>query len=60
VNADHVMFSLIFFSLIYLLLLVLFLYLLTKKIHKGPYDESDIDNRLKLKDIAQQFDPAKS
>jgi len=60
VNADQVIFSLIFFSLIYLLLLVLFLYLLTKKIHKGPYDESDIDNRLKLKDIALQFDPKKS
>jgi len=60
VNANHVLFSLIFFSLIYLLLLVLFLYLLTRKIHKGPYDESDIDNRLMLKDIAKQFDPAKS
>jgi cytochrome d ubiquinol oxidase subunit I len=60
VNSDQVIFSLIFFSLIYFLLLVLFLYLLTKKIHKGPYDESDIDNRLKLKDIALQFDPKKS
>ena len=56
VNADQVVFSLIFFFLIYLLLLVLFLYLLTRKIRKGPFDESDIDNRLKLKDIALQFD----
>jgi cytochrome d ubiquinol oxidase subunit I len=60
VTADHVIFSLIFFTLIYLLLLVLFIYLLDKKIRKGPYDESDIDNRLKLKDIALQFDAKKS
>lgn len=56
VSSQHVVFSLIFFTLIYLLLLVLFLYLLDRKIRKGPYDESDIDNRLMLKDIAIQFD----
>jgi cytochrome d ubiquinol oxidase subunit I len=60
VTAGDVMFSLIFFTLIYLLLLVLFIYLLDKKIRKGPYDESDIDNRLKLKDIALQFDAKES
>jgi cytochrome d ubiquinol oxidase subunit I len=60
VTAGDVMFSLVFFTLIYLLLLVLFIYLLDKKIRKGPYDESDIDNRLKLKDIALQFDAKES
>jgi cytochrome d ubiquinol oxidase subunit I len=60
VTSDHVIFSLIFFALIYLLLLVLFIYLLDKKIRKGPYDESDIDNRMKLKDMALQFDAKKS
>jgi cytochrome d ubiquinol oxidase subunit I len=56
VTSAHVMFSLIFFTLIYILLLILFFYLLDKKIRSGPYDESDIDNRLKLKDIAAQFE----
>ena len=60
VTSSHVLFSLIFFTLIYLLLLVLFLYLLDRKISKGPYDESDEDNRLRLKDIATQFDTKES
>jgi cytochrome d ubiquinol oxidase subunit I len=59
VNAQHVMFSLIFFTLIYALLLSLFLYLLDRKIRKGPYDESDIEDRLRLKDIASQFESSK-
>lgn len=59
VNAQHVIFSLIFFTLIYALLLTLFIYLLDKKIRKGPYDESDIENRLRLKDIATQFESNK-
>jgi cytochrome d ubiquinol oxidase subunit I len=59
VNAQQVMFSLIFFTLIYLLLLLLFFYLLDKKIRKGPYDESDVEGRLKLKDIAVQFESNK-
>ena len=60
VTAGNVLFSLIFFTLVYLLLFVLFIYLLNKKIKKGPYDESDIDDRLRLKDIAVQFDSTKS
>lgn len=60
VTAGNVIFSLIFFTLVYLLLFVLFIYLLNKKIKKGPYDESDIDDRLRLKDIAVQFDSTKS
>jgi cytochrome d ubiquinol oxidase subunit I len=59
VTASNVLFSLIFFTLIYALLLVLFLYLLDRKIKQGPYDESDIDDRLKLKDIAVQFEKGK-
>jgi len=60
VTASHVIFSLVFFTLVYLLLLVLFIYLLDRKIKKGPYDESDIDDRLRLKDIAVQFEQKKS
>jgi cytochrome d ubiquinol oxidase subunit I len=45
VTANQILFSLIGFMLIYLLLAVLFFYVLNKKIKKGPYDESDIDNR---------------
>ena len=60
VTAGNVLFSLVFFTLVYLLLFVLFIYLLNKKIKKGPYDESDIEDRLRLKDIAVQFDSTKS
>ncbi|HKL32397.1 MAG TPA: cytochrome ubiquinol oxidase subunit I [Tangfeifania sp.] len=60
VTAPQVLFSLILFSLIYLLLFVLFIYLLDRKIKKGPYDESDIQDRPLLKDIAYQFDNKKS
>jgi cytochrome bd ubiquinol oxidase subunit I len=56
VTAENVIFSLIFFTLIYAVLLVLFLYLLDRKIKKGPYDESEIEGRLKLRDMAEQFD----
>ncbi len=56
VTANQVVFSLIFFTLIYGLLLVLFIYLLDKKIKGGPYDESEIQDRLRLKDIAVQFE----
>lgn len=38
VRAEHVWFSLILFTLVYTLLLVLFLYLLNRKIQKGPAD----------------------
>jgi len=56
VTASNVIFSLIFFALIYAILLLLFLYLLNKKIKAGPYDESEIKDRLRLKDIASQFE----
>ncbi|MEO9954866.1 cytochrome ubiquinol oxidase subunit I [Nonlabens sp.] len=44
VTANQILFSLILFFVVYALLLFLFLYLLTKKIKHGPYDESEIDN----------------
>ena len=59
VTADQVVFSLIFFTIIYALLLTLFIYLLNKKIKNGPYDESEVEDRLKLKDIAAQFESSK-
>lgn len=45
VTANHVWFSLIMFAVIYLLLLTLFLYLLDRKIRKGPYSEETDDRR---------------
>lgn len=60
VNASSVLFSLILFTFIYALLFALFIYLLDRKIKKGPYDESDIPDRPLLKDIADQFDNKKS
>lgn len=60
VNASSVLFSLILFTLIYALLFTLFIYLLDRKIEKGPYDESEIPDRPLLKDIAYQFDNKKS
>mgnify|MGYP006286521427 CR=1 FL=1 len=59
VVASEVLFSLIFFAFIYLLLFLLFIYLLDKKIKKGPYDESDIEDRVLLKDIAEQLENKK-
>lgn len=56
VNSNEVIFSLIFFTLIYTLLFVLFIFLLDRKIKKGPYDESDIEDRLRLKELASQFE----
>jgi len=45
VTANQVLFSLIMFTLIYALLLVLFLYLLNKKIKRGPDDNMPEDQR---------------
>jgi cytochrome d ubiquinol oxidase subunit I len=59
VTAGQVWFSLVFFTIIYSLLFLLFVYLLDRKIKKGPYDESDIEDRLRLKDIAEQFENSK-
>lgn len=59
VEASHVIFSLIFFTIIYIILFILFIYLLDRKIRKGPYDESEIEDRQRLNDIALQFEQGK-
>lgn len=53
VTANQILFSLIGFTIIYLLLAALFFYVLTKKIRKGPYDESEIDDRPRQEEIAE-------
>lgn len=53
VTANQILFSLIGFTVIYLLLAALFFYVLNKKIKKGPYDESDTDDRPLQEDIAR-------
>ncbi|MEM8584655.1 MAG: cytochrome ubiquinol oxidase subunit I [Bacteroidota bacterium] len=55
VTANQVLFSLIGFTLIYTLLLALFIYLLNKKIKKGPYDESKVADRPLQEDMADIF-----
>ncbi len=45
VTANQVLFSLIMFTIIYLLLFLLFIYLLDKKIKKGPYSEEMVADR---------------
>ncbi|MEM6805197.1 MAG: cytochrome ubiquinol oxidase subunit I [Bacteroidota bacterium] len=52
VTANQVLFSLIMFSIIYSILLALFLYLLTKKIKHGPYEEELKVQRNRQSDIA--------
>lgn len=55
VTANQVWFSLIMFTLIYALLFVLFIYLLNKKIKKGPHDEDSTDHRPKHKEMAKSI-----
>lgn len=55
VTANQVLFSLIGFTLIYTLLLALFIYLLNKKIKKGPYDEGKVADRPLQEDMADIF-----
>ena len=53
VTANQVLFSLIMFAFIYTLLLALFLYTLTKKIMHGPYDEGEVEDRPRQKEILE-------
>lgn len=55
VTANQVLFSLIMFFFIYSILFALFIYLLTKKIQHGPYDEEMEDERPRQKDMAEVF-----
>jgi cytochrome bd ubiquinol oxidase subunit I len=52
VTANQVWFSLIMFTAIYALLFVLFIYLLNKKIQKGPEHGEYIEHRPKQKEMA--------
>lgn len=47
VTANQVLFSIILFFIIYALLFALFVYLLNRKLQKGPYDETDDDSDLR-------------
>ena len=53
VTADQVLFSLIMFAVIYVILFALFIYLLNKKIHHGPYDESELESHPMQHDMAE-------
>ncbi len=53
VTANQVWFSLIMFTLIYALLFVLFIYLLNKKIKKGPHEDELNEHRPKQKGMAE-------
>ncbi|MDW3649400.1 MAG: cytochrome ubiquinol oxidase subunit I [Bacteroidia bacterium] len=55
VTANQVLFSLIMFSIIYSILLILFLYLLTKKIKHGPYEDHLEVQRNRQSDIANSL-----
>lgn len=52
VTANQVLASLIMFFIIYSILFLLFIYLLNKKIKKGPYDETLMDSRSLQSDIS--------
>ncbi len=55
VNASNVLFSLIMFTVIYVILFALFIYLLDKKIRKGPYDEGVDISRTKQQEMAESI-----
>lgn len=55
VTDNQILFSLVLFLVVYTLLFLLFLYLLTKKIRHGPYDERDIDDRPHTKEMMESF-----
>ena len=52
VDANQVLFSLIMFTIVYLFLFLLFIYLMDKKIRKGPYDEETLEGRQHTRDIS--------
>ncbi|WP_224483639.1 cytochrome ubiquinol oxidase subunit I [Robertkochia aurantiaca] len=55
VTENQILFSLILFFIVYTILLLLFLYLLTKKIKHGPYDESDDNDRPLTREITKSL-----
>jgi cytochrome bd ubiquinol oxidase subunit I len=57
VTANQILFSIVLFFFVYFILFLLFIYLLTKKITHGPYDESEQENHPKQKEMAAIFNP---
>jgi cytochrome d ubiquinol oxidase subunit I len=55
VNSSQVLFSLVMFTIIYLILFTLFIYLLDKKIRKGPYDEEEVMAHSRQKEIGESI-----
>lgn len=55
VNANQVLTSLILFGIIYTFLFALFIYLMNKKIQKGPNDSDLIDQRPQTRDMANAW-----
>ena len=55
VTDNQILFSLILFFIVYALLFFLFIYLLNKKIVKGPYSDEEADNRPFTKEISENF-----
>ena len=53
VTDNQILFSLILFFIVYSILFILFIYLLSKKIQKGPYDEDETDDRPLTKEITK-------
>lgn len=53
VTDNQILFSLVLFLVIYTLLFLLFIYLLSKKIKHGPYDESEAQDRPFTKEITK-------
>lgn len=52
VTANQILFSIILFFIVYAFLFALFIYMLNKKIQKGPEDDSDDTDRPLTKEIA--------
>jgi cytochrome d ubiquinol oxidase subunit I len=55
VTDNQILFSLILFFFVYALLFFLFIYLLNKKIVKGPYSDEEAENRPLTKEISENF-----
>ncbi len=53
VTANQVMFSIVLFSIVYVFLFALFVYLMNKKIQKGP-DESDLEEQRPTQQVMAQ------
>jgi len=57
VTANQVLFSIILFTIVYIFLFTLFIYLMNKKIQKGPDERELIEQRPRQREMAQAFKP---